>query len=118
MGKDKREIMAKFESQASEIADTNVRLERTGLELDATGSRVHNLEEAMAATGDQLAKLSGGLDLTQEYWKGLTKGFRETHRSIAVENEMLPQKGMHTTSLPALVKTASPQQCSSGSRTA
>merc|ERR1712190_243828 len=107
--KDKMEIMAKIEVTNNDVFTTSTKLQKTNIELESTGLQVVNLEQAMVATGEQLSKLSGGLDLTQEYWKGLTRGFRETHRSIAVENEMLPQKGLHTTSLPALVKTAAPQ---------
>merc|ERR1711972_176654 len=115
--RDKIEIMARIDGQANDIADTNSRLQKTGIELEGTGLRVHNLEEAIPPMTAQIEKLGGGLDLTHEYWRGLTKGFKETHRSIAVDNEMLPQKGMHTTSLPALANTASTQG-NRGNRTA
>jgi len=58
--------------------------------LDAACQRVQGVEQTLSSTGDQVTKLSGSLDLTQEYWKGLTRGFRETHRSVAVDQELIP----------------------------
>merc|ERR1712203_114912 len=100
----------KFEQQAADTATafekTNAEFERMNLELDGVGGRVHCLEATQTEFERQLSQLNDGLGVSQEYWKGLTQGLKDTHRSIAVDGEMLPQKGTHTTSLPALVNTA------------
>jgi len=96
------------DATARHFQDTEFRLKRLQNELIHTNGRVSELESELAAANEQVAKLSAGLDLTQEYWKGLSKGFQETHRSVAVDNEMLPPKGMHGITLPTLSKVMPP----------
>merc|ERR1711879_857877 len=83
-------------------------LHGTGKDVEIAGGRMDSLEKDLTCARGDVSKLRETLDLTQEYWKGLTKGFRQTHRSVAVENEMFSSKGAIGTTLPALTKTVSP----------
>eukprot|EP00440_Ansanella_granifera_P052971 gb/GFBE01057430.1/.p1 GENE.gb/GFBE01057430.1/~~gb/GFBE01057430.1/.p1 ORF type:complete len:533 (+),score=146.66 gb/GFBE01057430.1/:1-1599(+) len=113
--------MAKFDEQAEENAKVSTLLQKLDTGLDATDVRVGALEVRFPPVEDQLSKLGGSMNLTQEYWKGLTRGFQETHRKVAVDKEILPmrtprslageeesdpQRGMRSRTLPALTKTA------------
>merc|ERR1711862_775368 len=73
-----------------------------GQELKEAENRVKVLEVGLTNTNEMVSKLGLGLDLTQEYWSGLSKGFRDTHKSVAIDNEMLPAKGSHAVTLPAI----------------
>lgn len=99
-----------FGSQARRFQDIESRLQKSSGDIGNVVARLRSLEKESAAANEQVAKLSIGMDLTQEYWKGLSNGFRETHKSVVVDNEMLPPKGMHSIPLPS-VKGAAP--CSS-----
>lgn len=58
--------------------------------LDAVTLRMGSAERALGTNEEQVMRISGSLDLTQEYWKGLTRGFREAHRTVAVDKELFP----------------------------
>jgi len=86
------QYMEKFEKQAQEITKVCEFLRKLEGSVDSTDARVHILEEKTALTEETVSKLGGSMDLTQEYWKGLTKGFQETHRRVSVEKDLLPVK--------------------------
>merc|ERR1712039_900350 len=88
-----------FQAQEAEMVKTNKALHSTGKDL----------EKSLTCVRGDVSKLRDTLDLTQEYWKGLTKGFRQTHRHVAVESDIFSSKGaVGTAQLPALTKTVSP----------
>merc|ERR1711920_657367 len=97
------QAQAELRAQATELARVAELTRSAQMGVDTIGPSVENLARELATTNQQVAKLSGNMDMTQEYWKGLTKGLRETHRSIAVENEMLPHRAT-SMALPALTK--------------
>lgn len=72
------------------LASAGGQIQRQREDLDAATARVRGVEDSLSSTGEQVAKLGNSLDLTQEYWKGLAKGFRDTHRTVAVDNTLLP----------------------------
>jgi len=113
----RKNISDKFDVQACEIAKTSSLSQKNGIDIDTVGVRVQSLERGLASSQQDVEKLRSTLDLTQEYWKGLTKGLRQTHRSIAVENEMFSTKGSGYSGLPALTKTVSPQGSLGGNMT-
>lgn len=90
---EKKLIADRLDALSAGLASADERLQtqlpplREG--LDAACQRVQGVEHTLSSTGVQVTKLSGSLDLTQEYWKGLTRGFRETHRSVAVDQELI-----------------------------
>jgi len=75
-----------------ELANTTTSLTKTACHLDNTETRVSNLEGQLASMTDEMKKISMALDLNQEYWKGLSKGLKETNRSV-VEGEVLLPRG-------------------------
>jgi len=95
------------------LQDIDARMQKSAVEHSDTAARVKALEGDMSATRQQVQKQGAGVDLAHEYFQGMTSGLRETHRSVAVDNEMLPPKGMHTVlmahtngkPLPLLAKT-------------
>jgi len=86
------QYMAKFDQQAQENVKVSEILQKLEGNIDKTDVRVHTLEGKAALTEEKVSKLGGSMDLTQEYWKGLTKGFQETHRKVTVEKDLLPVK--------------------------
>jgi len=66
--------------------------------------RVENLEKRHALMEEDVSKMGQGLELTKEYWKGLTKGLKETKRTVNMDGEMLPSASRLRTSLPAIAK--------------
>jgi len=63
-------------------------LQKMGTAQQSAEGRLHSLENKIAALMDTVASLRGGVDLTHEYWKGLTKGVQKTHRSVLSEDEI------------------------------
>jgi len=94
-----------------------------GLDLK---SNLQKLWTEQATTNRQLEKLRQGLELTQEYWKGMTKGLRETKMTAKQEGERMQksnkiyEKGTNTPTLPAIAQGLSATHPSypSGSTTA
>jgi len=97
-------VFNKLDVQAQSIDMTSRDLQRTCRDLDSTNARVERLQGELSASVNEVSKLQGTTDLTQEYWKGLTKGFRQTHRSVAVEREMFLPKVGNAPTLPGLSK--------------
>eukprot|EP00418_Pyrodinium_bahamense_P016021 CAMPEP_0179107146 /NCGR_PEP_ID=MMETSP0796-20121207/49855_1 /TAXON_ID=73915 /ORGANISM="Pyrodinium bahamense, Strain pbaha01" /LENGTH=525 /DNA_ID=CAMNT_0020805199 /DNA_START=8 /DNA_END=1582 /DNA_ORIENTATION=+ len=102
-------VFDRLDTQARDIARAHDGLTQNTRRLEVAGGRLENLQGDLTLTNDSLTKLRSTMDLTQEYWKGLTKGLRQTHRSIAVDNELFSGREGHATTLPALTKTVSPQ---------
>jgi len=114
------QYVQRFEQQAAHNQRTSDQLQNLEGDFETTGVRVHKLEGRISSTEERVSKLGGSMDLTQEYWKGLTRGFQETHRRVAVdrdmssprtprgfalESEQFSQKGGQSSTLPAIAKT-------------
>ncbi|CAJ1403968.1 unnamed protein product [Effrenium voratum] len=109
------ECLAELKAQQKESTRLQDLLNKLGLGVDSCTNKVQSLEKKLASTEDQLSSLGGSMDLTQEYWKGLTRGIQETHRKVASTErvplkspraeETQPQRGLGR-GLPALTKTA------------
>jgi len=95
-------LFNRLDSQAHSIDTTGRDLQRTCRDLDSTNARVEMLQSELAISANEVSKLQSTSDLTQEYWKGLTKGFRQSHRSVAVEREMFLPKVCNSPTLPGL----------------
>mmetsp|Transcript_40580 Transcript_40580/g.126323 ORF Transcript_40580/g.126323 Transcript_40580/m.126323 type:complete len:297 (-) Transcript_40580:103-993(-) len=106
-----KQIKERLDQHDRDLQQEGSRLKATGQELGTTVSRVAALEGKMAAAQEEVSKLKSGLQETQECWNGLRTGLRETHRSIAVENKMLPghspsTRPSTTSTLPAIGKAS------------
>eukprot|EP00927_Polykrikos_kofoidii_P001254 TRINITY_DN10453_c0_g1_i1.p1 TRINITY_DN10453_c0_g1~~TRINITY_DN10453_c0_g1_i1.p1 ORF type:complete len:521 (-),score=128.09 TRINITY_DN10453_c0_g1_i1:263-1780(-) len=97
-----KDLAKRIDSHAQEISNTAQLVEISSGDLQKMFQRVQTLEFQNMAMNDKIAKLSSGMDLNAEYWNGLSKGFKETQRKVAVENEMLPTKGTHAQPLETL----------------
>lgn len=95
----------KIENHDQEFEKTHARAAATTAELESTSKRVHYLESELASTQDNVQKLRGGMELMQDYWKGLGKGLRETHRKVNAESKMK----MDRTAVPILPSISQPQ---------
>eukprot|EP00933_Yihiella_yeosuensis_P033570 TRINITY_DN27249_c0_g1_i1.p1 TRINITY_DN27249_c0_g1~~TRINITY_DN27249_c0_g1_i1.p1 ORF type:complete len:510 (-),score=109.55 TRINITY_DN27249_c0_g1_i1:147-1676(-) len=99
---DKIEFLAKFDAQKTVNERMDELLQKLGVDLGATGDRVQSLETQLPPMQEELASLRTGIDLTQEYWKGLTKGFQKTHQTVAVDQDLLSPKVSKSRLLPSL----------------
>lgn len=99
---------------ARRFQDMDARMQGSAGEHSATAARVKALEGDLSATRQQVTKQGAGLDLAHEYVQGMTSGLRETHRSVAVNNEMLPPKGMHTVLMSAATGRPLPPSLAKG----
>lgn len=63
-------------------------LYQMGAAHESAEQRARIMEDKLNALIDTVASLRGGVDLTHEYWKGLTKGVQKTHRSVLAEDEI------------------------------
>jgi len=95
-----REFKKRMDNHDEDLALHTKKLQEHKHELDIKGQRVTMLEQNVANTNKLVDELKAGLELTEEYWKGLSGGFRDTHKSVNVTNELLPPKANFT--LPSL----------------
>jgi len=91
-----------LKKHTKELEKQNNVLAKTCTQVEAAEAKVEAIEDQLKNAMDDVKRLTAGLDLTQEYWKGLSKGFKETNRSINSEGEVLPSKGKHIMVLPPL----------------
>jgi len=74
------------------------------------GLRVKMLEAKMNHVVPAVDQLKSGMELTEEYWKGLSHGLRESHKMVAVDHGLIASqpRGPRGKALPALSKTPEP----------
>mmetsp|Transcript_61776 Transcript_61776/g.128118 ORF Transcript_61776/g.128118 Transcript_61776/m.128118 type:complete len:546 (-) Transcript_61776:18-1655(-) len=113
------ECMTHIRLQEEESAKLSDSLKPLLAGLEMCKSKVQVLEGKMATAEEQVGGLSGTMDQTQEYWKGLTRGIQETYRKVALSERQplrtprsangegqLPSRGSGSGhALPALTKT-------------
>jgi len=103
----------RLEDHERHIQDTNRNLADTNRELhDKMGLRVKMLEAKVQNLVPAVDQLKAGMELTEEYWKGLSHGLRESHKMVAVDQELIHSQQRAPSSrgntLPALSKTPAP----------
>jgi len=101
-----RRAIDQISEHSRELAMTSSTLSKTACQLDNTEIRVSTLEREMATATEELKRINNGLALNQEYWKGLSKGLKETNRSVNVEGEVLPVRNQ-ATKLPTISRPLS-----------
>jgi len=101
-----------LDQHSNDISETNASLGATQKEIaDKIGPHMRTMENHIMTLTKDVNDLKLGMDLTEEYWKGLSRGFRETHKGVAIDRELVAtprsQSG-RSTMLPALAKTPQP----------
>eukprot|EP00930_Biecheleria_cincta_P046286 TRINITY_DN3191_c0_g1_i4.p1 TRINITY_DN3191_c0_g1~~TRINITY_DN3191_c0_g1_i4.p1 ORF type:complete len:652 (-),score=142.16 TRINITY_DN3191_c0_g1_i4:61-2016(-) len=79
-------------------------MQHTSVKTDNAVQRLSTLESDTAELINEVKKLQKGLELNKEYWKGLSKGLKETKSTVhrEGEGEMLPSNGKYRNALPPL----------------
>jgi chromosome segregation ATPase len=95
---------AALDEHASHLDKIDNKILGTVGDLDVTKNMLDKTIEALDLVQRKVDDLSAAQDLTQEYWQGLSKGLRETHKSVALENSLLPPKGFPSVTLPVIPK--------------
>jgi len=80
----------KLEDHDHDIAVANQKLQEAHDDLKVKTKRIEHLEKTLESLGKSVSETKDGLELTEEWWKGLSHGFRETHRQVSIEKELLP----------------------------
>jgi len=98
----------RLDQHTNEIAKTNSSLGDTQKEIaEKIGPRMRTMENHIMTLTKDVNDLKLGMDLTEEYWKGLSRGFRETHKGVAIDRELVgtPRSTRGGTMLPELART-------------
>merc|ERR1740121_229563 len=87
-------LMAKEKNNVFTIMDHTNNLNEHRAELDVLkgldlDGNLKRLWTDQAAIAKQIDKLKQGMELSQEYWKGMAKGLKETKMSAKAEGERL-----------------------------
>lgn len=90
----------KLEHTEHELGNLGGRLTKATSEFGAMRESCQEALNMVRTMHNKVAELSEQQDLTHEYWQGLSRGFRDTHRHIAIEKHLLPVKA--ATALPSL----------------
>lgn len=113
------DLLTRLDGQAHEIEKGTPVIQKNSRDLDAAGTRMDNFQAELKQINEDITKLRATLDLSQQYWKGLAKGFKQTQRSIRDEGTL--KDSVRGTMLPALRMAGSGETParvpSSGSRT-
>lgn len=70
-----------------EIRSHKGMIELGQIKLEGASERIQSLEGDHAGLVNEVEKLRKGLELTQEYWKGMTRGLKETKKCVRTEDE-------------------------------
>jgi len=85
-----RQYKDRLDDHTQSIQETNKNLAETKKELhEKMGLRVKMLEAKMNAVVPAVDQLKAGMELTEEYWKGLSHGLRESHKMVALDQELI-----------------------------
>jgi len=83
----------KLETHAMQQDVIQTRLQMASKGLEATNAHLNTVKGDLANTSETLAKQGGRVDLAHKYFSGISKGFQDTHRSLAAGEAplLLPQ---------------------------
>jgi len=102
-----KQYKERLDQHSNDISKTNVSLGETQKEIaEKIGPRMRTMENHIMTLTKDVNDLKMGMDLTEEYWKGLSRGFREMHKGVTIDRELVgtPRSG-RSKMLPALAKT-------------
>mmetsp|Transcript_151221 Transcript_151221/g.262050 ORF Transcript_151221/g.262050 Transcript_151221/m.262050 type:complete len:651 (+) Transcript_151221:70-2022(+) len=70
-----------------EIRESKGIIDEVHSKLENATPRLHSLEGDHAQLAHEVQKLRKGLELTQEYWKGFSRGLKETKKTVRQDGE-------------------------------
>jgi len=114
-----KQFAERFDQHANELERTNSTLADTQKDIqERIGPRMRTMEMSIAQITKDVNDLKMGMDLSEEYWKGLSRGFRETHKGVAIDRELVSSPRCHSSRqmLPALAKTSPPATAKGSAR--
>lgn len=79
------EVLTKLEAQAQQTSQVRSTVHELSNGMRGAEDRLSALESKIASVNDSMASLRGGVDLTHEYWKGLTRGVQRTHKNVVTD---------------------------------
>jgi hypothetical protein len=85
-----KQAIATIEEHAVVIKEWTETLGMLTESKDDHGKRIEHLEIYRSENGGEVRKLRQGLELSQEYWKGLSNGLKETRRKVHMDNDFVP----------------------------
>jgi chromosome segregation ATPase len=100
----------KLEDHDHDIATAKQKLQEAQDDLKVKTKRIENLEKTLESLGKSVSETKDGLELTEEWWKGLSHGFREAHRQVSIEKELLPPTRPGTAFSMATTQSGGPSQ--------
>merc|ERR1712008_465080 len=106
-----KQFKERFDRNGNELEKTKTSLADTQKDIqERIGPRMRTMEMNVAQITKDVNELKLGMELTEGYWKGLSRGFRETHKGVAIDGELVstPRLGSGRKTLPALAKTSPP----------
>merc|ERR1712083_347280 len=99
-----QEIFEIVPQHTQELRKQKDLIDQEQTKLASNGQRIQNLEGDHAELVNEVRKLRKGFDMNQEYWRGLSRGLKETKKTVHQEGdgEMLPNAMRLRNALPAL----------------
>jgi len=103
-----KRIHETMQDHGDELARSRTNLTKTAQTLENTAHRVSVLEGQMQVTQDDVKNLRASLDLSHEYWKGLSRGFKDMNTEANQDGKVLPPRA-NLVRLPAISRPPSRQ---------
>jgi len=97
-----KRIHETVQDHGDELARSKTDLAKTATHVENTEHRVSLLENQMKVTQDDVKNIRSSLDLSQDYWKGLSRGFKDTNAEVNQDGKVLPPRA-NLVRLPAMV---------------
>jgi len=101
-----KRIHEAVQDHGDELARSKDNLAKTATHLENTEHRVLVLESQMKATNADVKNLRASLDLSHEYWKGLSRGFKDVNTDANQDGKVLPPRA-NLVRLPAISRPPS-----------
>jgi len=99
----KEEVVRRVDAHAFELKQKDTQLGRARADLDSTAQRLESHSADLSSNAEVLARLGTRLELAFEYFQGMGRGFRDTHRKVAAgEDGLLPPRGGMAKTLPTI----------------
>jgi len=92
----KQETNSRLDAHDMELDGAKANITKNAREVDAAGNRIRTLQGEFKTTNEDITKLRQALEVSQQYWQGLQKGFKQTRKqqkedkALARESTMLP----------------------------
>lgn len=99
----KEDALRRLESHAFDLKQKDAQLGKARADLDSTTQRLDGHDSEFGGNAKALAHIGTRLELAFEYFQGMGRGFRDTHRKVVGgEDGMLPPKSGMAKTLPTI----------------